>query len=327
MDCNQVRDQFSSLLEGDLKPQEEEKAREHLASCHDCQKEWEQFNRMMNWLHTAREEDVPKGFLEEIQKKREARKGKEIRTGAWFLRSAKIPIQAAAMVMIVFLALYLNKMAPFDTVEKRAVEKPEVAESSRDKEAPVLREEVEQKKRSVPPPLDRKDYVLEAKSPVADEKAGAKDSMVQKMKEEVKEAVAPVFKEEMASPKVMVKAEAPRPEESRGILESTGGVRMSFSKREVREITLRINDPEKAFTQIQDVTKRMGGDIVKEEGDVLLATLPISAYMEFEKELAKIGTLSITLPFEGKDDLSSSSRSKGKESITLRVHLVTGISP
>ena len=322
MDCERVRDQFSSLLEGALKPPENERVKEHLASCKDCQKEWEQFNRMMSWLHTVEEEEVPEGFLSEIQKKREERKGKEIRTGTWFLRSAKIPIQAAAMVMIVFLALYITKMTPFETVQKRAVEKPEVVQLDREKKAPILKEEEGQKK--VSPPLEtyRKDYVSEAKSSVTDEKATAKDNMVQKMKEEDKVVPAPPLKQEVATAepvpaKEMAKAEAPRLEEKKREPESVGAVRMSLAKKTAREITLKISDREKAFAQVQELAKHMGGEVVKEDGDVLLASLPASTYAEFERELAQVSsppaTPKPTAPREMKDELKLAAGARSKE--------------
>src|SRR4030042_645860 len=208
MDCEKVRDQFSFLFEGELKPPEEEKVREHLAFCPNCEKEWKEFRQMMGWLHAVEEEDVPEGFLSELQKKREERKGKERRGGDRFFRSMKIPIQAAAMVMIVFLALYLSNMAPFEMLQKRAVEKPEVLQSDREKK----------------------------------EMATA----------------------EPRRPKEMVKAEAPPLEEKRRESERVGKVMMSLAKKPAREITLKISDREKAVSQVQELAKQLGGEVVRE---------------------------------------------------------------
>lgn len=326
MDCEKVREQFSSLLEGDLKPPEDEKIREHLRSCEGCQKEWEQFNRMMSWLHTVEEEEVPEGFLSEVQKKLEERKGRQRWGRAQFFRSARIPLQAAAMVGIVFLALYLTKMAPFEMLQKRAVERPEIAESSREKKESILKEDRGQKE--ILPPLanHRKNDVSEAKPSVTDEKAVARDSAVQELKEKDKGLPAPPLKEEMASPKEMAKAEAPRSEEKEREPEGVGTVKMSIAKKAAREITLKISDREKAFGQIQELTKKMGGEIVIEDGDVLLASLPVSSYMEFEKELTKIG-LPSSAPLavfeqEMKGDLRPATGAKGKGLVSIRIRLV-----
>ncbi|MBM4276313.1 MAG: zf-HC2 domain-containing protein [Deltaproteobacteria bacterium] len=290
MDCDKVRDQFSSFLEGGLKPSEEERLREHLGSCQDCQKEWEQFNRMIHWLHTIEEEDVPKGFVSEIQKKREERKGKGRRGGERFFRSMKIPIQAAAMVMIVFLALYLTKMTPFEMLQKRAVEKPEVPQSE------VQKKEVES---ISPPPLAiyPEKYRAETKSSVADEKKI--------------HPPAPSLKEEMA------KAEAPPVEEKRRESEKAGTAMMSLAKKPDREITLKISDRKKAVSRLQELAKQLGGEVVREDGDVLLTSLPTSSYAEFEKELAQVRfppwAPRATVQKEMKDDLNLVAGAKSKE--------------
>ena len=333
MDCEKVRDQFSSLFEGELKPPEEEKVREHLGSCEDCEKEWKEFRQMMGWLDAVEEEDVPEGFLLEIeiQKKREERKGKERRGGDRFFRSMKIPIQAVAMVMIVFLALFLTKMPPFEMLQKRAVEKPEVLQSEREKKEPVLKEEERQKVTSPPPALYRKDYLSEAKPSATDEREGAKDEIAQKMKEEDKKLPAPPFKEEMATaeplrPKEMVKSEAPPLEEKRRESERVGKVMMSLAKKPAREITLKISDREKAVSQVQELAKQLGGEVVREDGNVLLTSLPVSSYAEFEKGLAQIGSSPVfpkaTAPKEMKDDLSLAAGAKSKEPLFIRIHLV-----
>jgi len=333
MDCEKVRDQFSSLFEGELKPPEEEKVREHLGSCEDCEKEWKEFRQMMGWLDAVEEEDVPEGFLLEIeiQKKREERKGKERRGGDRFFRSMKIPIQAVAMVMIVFLALFLTKMPPFEMLQKRAVEKPEVLQSEREKKEPVLKEEERQKVTSPPPALYRKDYLSEAKPSATDEREGAKDEFAQKMKEEDKKLPAPPFKEEMATaeplrPKEMVKSEAPPLEEKRRESERVGKVMMSLAKKPAREITLKISDREKAVSQVQELAKQLGGEVVREDGNVLLTSLPVSSYAEFEKGLAQIGSSPVfpkaTAPKEMKDDLSLAAGAKSKEPLFIRIHLV-----
>ncbi len=310
MDCEKVRDQFSSLLEGDLKPPDEGKVREHLGSCRDCQKEWEEFNRMMGWLHTVEEEEAPEGFLSEVQKKREERKGQERRGGVWSIRSMKIPIQAAAMVMIVFIALYLTKMTPFETLQKGDVEKSEVLQSD------IQKKEAEPVS---PPPINvyPEKYRAEAKPSVADE--------------EKKILSTPPLKEEQATaeslqPKEMVKAEAPPVEEKRRESERTGTIEMPLAKKPIREITLKISDRGKAVSRLQELAKQLGGEVVREDGNVLLATLPASSYAKFEKELAQIGSSPVfpkaTAPKEMKDDSSLATGAKSKESISIRIRLV-----
>jgi anti-sigma factor RsiW len=301
MECNEVRDHFSALLEGELGAAEEEKVRKHLGSCGNCLKEWKEFNRMPSWLNTIEAEDVPERFLSEIQKKREERKGQERRGGGWSLRSMKIPIQAAAMVMIVFFALYLNKMAPFDMFQNRAVEKPEVAESGQEWKEPALKEGEEQKKTSPPIAPYRKEHVSEVKATVTDGTISAKDRMGQ----------------EIVSPKETAETASPRVEEKRREQEKVGDIRMSLTQKSVRKITLKISDRQRAFFQIQELVKKLGGEVLKEGEDILQTSLPASIYTEFENELAQIGSPPAPpksiVPKERKDDLVLAARAKSKD--------------
>jgi hypothetical protein len=153
MDCGKIRDQFSLLLEGGLKPPEEKRVKEHLVSCPACEKEWNEFRQVMGWLHSAGEEEVPDGFLSEIRKKLDERKGEPKRERAPFLRWMKIPIQATAMVAILFITLYLTRTPPFETLPKREIEKP----------GPVFSDS--------PPPVQEKQIVVESPRPAERPKA------------------------------------------------------------------------------------------------------------------------------------------------------------
>jgi hypothetical protein len=106
------------LWEKELSPFEEKILREHLSSCTECRREFEQFERTMGWLHSVGEVEVPEGFFPELKKRKE-KKGAvlgEGPRGKWlhFPLSFKLPAQAVAMVAIVFLVLYLTKMIPME---------------------------------------------------------------------------------------------------------------------------------------------------------------------------------------------------------------------
>ncbi len=285
MDCERVRDQFSSLHEGELTLAEEEKVRGHLGSCEGCRKEWEEFNQMMGWLHSVEEEEVPEGFLSEIGKKRKEREGQNRRGWVWSFPSMKIPIQAAAMVMIVFLALYLTKMTPFDMGQERNVKKPEIQPLKIEKKEPE----------PSPSPYQKED-LSETRPSAANEKISRKAQIAQKMKEDEKETSAPPLKGEggvveTVHPKEMATVSAPPLEEKRREEEPAGRVKMPLAKKVTHEIRLKISDREKAFSQVEELTKGLGGAVLREDGDALVATLPVSTYGEFEKGLARLGSL------------------------------------
>src|SRR5512147_978874 len=112
MNCEKARDRFSSLWEKELAPFEEKVLKEHLSSCLECRREFEQFEKTMGWLRSVGEAEVPEGFLSELYKKRNEKTGAiplEKPGGKWFHfpLSFKLPAQAVAMVAVVFLVLYL----------------------------------------------------------------------------------------------------------------------------------------------------------------------------------------------------------------------------
>jgi len=55
-----------------------------------------------------------------------------------------------------------------------------------------------------------------------------------------------------------------------------------------QEIIVRTSDQEKALSELQGLVKEFGGEIVREEGHVLLASLPTASYPQFEKRLEEM---------------------------------------
>jgi hypothetical protein len=143
MECEKVRDRFSSLWEKELTPIEKKIVNEHLSSCPACQREFEQFEKTMRWLHSVGEVEVPDEFLPELHKKMEERKriGPDKKaTERWFNFpfSLKLPVQAVAMVAVVFLVLYFTKMMPKDLYQQKETPKTSSPLSLKEKPKQVL---------------------------------------------------------------------------------------------------------------------------------------------------------------------------------------------
>jgi hypothetical protein len=78
----------------------------------------------MRWLQSVGEVEVPDAFLPELLKKMEERKTivpdkKPTERGFNFPLSLKLPVQAVAMVAIVFLVLYLTKMIRWTSIARK----------------------------------------------------------------------------------------------------------------------------------------------------------------------------------------------------------------
>jgi hypothetical protein len=248
MECEKIRERFSSLLEGDLESSEEKIIRDHLASCSGCQKDFETFKKTMNWLHSVDEVEAPEGFLTEIYQKMEDRKGKGYRQ-EWGhrLMRLKLPAQAVAMVAIVFAVLYITKIIPMETPSSKKVDKP-------------LAYYV--------PPEKKTDETIATKD------AGEKRPVEQQKAEPEGTSMA--------------ESKAPPPQEKKVDKIALAKESPAAAAIPAQEIIVRTSDQEKALSQLQGLVKQFGGEIVKEEENVLLASLPIASYPEFEKKLEEM---------------------------------------
>jgi len=291
MDCESVRDQFSSLLERELSPMEERIVREHLASCLVCQKELEHFEKVIHWLHSTDQVEVPEGFLSKILEKVKDRKIKDPmgKTGRWrwFDKaiSLKLPFQAMGMVVVLVLVIYLTKMMPVETPQQKGIEqeKPALLKDQRVETESTKKEMKKERFVEQPPisPPQPQSVELEKQS-ISEEKRAEVDLIREEAKgeeitaqpppgaplqRETEKVRTPSFSQEKIGEGLVAKKEA------------------SPASRIPQEITLRISNREKIFSRFYALVEQFGGEIISAEGNIFLASLPIGSFSEFEKEL------------------------------------------
>jgi len=302
MDCEKVRDRFSSLWEKDLIPAEEKIVREHLSLCSECQKDFERFAKTMGWIHSVGEVEVPEGFLLELYKKIDERKKssrveKPKRKWSIFPTPFKLPAQAVAMVAIVFLVLYLTKMMPMEVSRQRDAEQPSSPLSEEKKSEQVfVQKKMEHERRALEtPPETARPKDIERLPASALGKKKIEDTRITPVKEEAKKEEAPPPKSEMMASQQIESKEAvkvgiptPGPDKlEKGLAAKEKSV---MASKPPREITLRIMDREKAVSQLHELVKQFGGEMVTTEGNRFMASLPTDSLSEFEKELAGLST-------------------------------------
>lgn len=306
MGCEKVRDQFSSLLEGDLNPKAEEEIRAHLSTCGECQKEFQGFEKTFCWLHAAEEVEVPEGFLAGVYKKIGERKGENFlsKKVKWKWISAmlpfKLPAQAAAMVAIVFLVIYLTKMMPveksFREIDRQA--KPPTSETTGVEKEQVFKEKDESRTALKPP--------VETLRPQRLEQIEVPHSEAKKMERELPQ-------KEAASPELQSSASVEERVRKTAVLRAKASPPLGAPQ----EIALRTSDREKALSQLTQLVERLKGEIVTIEENVLLASLPTASIPEFEKELEGIGYIAKadgkSAPETFQKDLSAASELKRGE--------------
>jgi hypothetical protein len=299
MDCEKVRDQFSSLWERELTISEEKSVREHLCSCPDCQKEFDRFDKTMRWLGSVGEVEVPEGFLPDLRKKMEGRerRGVEAKRTEWgwfhLPISFKLPVQAVAMVAIVFLVLYLTKMMPaefYRLKDARQTDSPPSME--RIPEQVLTQQEMEEDQTilKTTPEKPRPKEVDLAKAPVSREEKLEED-YAPPAKVEAKKAEAPSPKAEITAHQPIESKEAAggkTPPLGVGKIEKglAAKEKSLMASKLPQEIILKISDREKVIPQLHELIKQFGGEIVTAEGNMFLASLPTASFSEFEKELS-----------------------------------------
>jgi hypothetical protein len=125
--CEEVRDRFSALWENELTPSERTELKGHLGLCAGCREEFARFEKTLQLLRSVEEKEVPGDFLAGVYEKIEERKEKHLPPEGTFWRwpnlpiRFKLPMEALAMVAIVFMALYLTKMMPGDLTRMKEV--------------------------------------------------------------------------------------------------------------------------------------------------------------------------------------------------------------
>jgi hypothetical protein len=302
MDCERARDRYSSFWEKELTSLEEKEVREHLSSCPECRKEFEQFEKTMQWLHSVEEVEVPDGFLPGLYKRMEERRAKTP-TGKrsareWFSlqTSLKLPVQAAAMVAIVFLVLYLAKMMPTGVHHPKETKQTSALPTPAEKAEKML----EHKERNEEPKISErpaetprlKDHGQVEPSAPAKERM---DAFPPQMRAEAKKEEVPSPENTIIARRAFDLREQEKPKSPSAEPEGTGkglaGLEKSVvASKPFREIVLKISDREKAVSRLQELLTQFGGEVVTTEGNMFVASLPTGSFSEFEKEVAGLGS-------------------------------------
>ncbi len=289
MECEKVRDRFSSLWEKELTPSEEKGIKDHLSSCRECRREYEQFEKTMRWLHAAEEVEVPDEFVFDLYKKMEERKKITSAQGSrkrWlsFPVPLKLPVQAVAMVAVVFLVLYLTRMMPKPLSTVSSEEKPEQV---------LAQKEVERERGTpkiapgAPPPKDVD------RAETATTRRERSDAYAPQMKAEAKKAEEPGLKTGVMRLGQSESQEAGRapsagPEkfEERLLAEK----KSVAATKPFQEIVLRISDRNKAISQLRELVKQFKGEIIATEEKRVLASLPTDSFPEFREKLVDVSS-------------------------------------
>lgn len=122
MTCHEARELFSARIDGRLTREERLSLEHHIEGCADCRREWGHFSQTVTLLHSVREVRAPAGFAARVIQgpAREPRHRRLLRR-LFLPLGVKLPLEAAALVLLSTLVIFLYRQTP---ELQRAVEAP-----------------------------------------------------------------------------------------------------------------------------------------------------------------------------------------------------------
>lgn len=149
MTCVENREQHSALLDGELPAAERARVEAHLAGCVECSAELARLARMLGMLHALPAERAPLGFVDRVVA--------AARPTPWHVRAwraatrpwrLKLPLEAAALVIVALGAVYVFQKTP----ELQQAARHEAPTPSSTPAAPATSDERDRAKNATPPP-------------------------------------------------------------------------------------------------------------------------------------------------------------------------------
>lgn len=134
MNCHDVRELLSALLDDALDPRERAQVQAHLEGCADCRRELDGLRSTVSLLSRVERPRAPVGFVDKVMA--------GVHPVPWYRRlgrlvflplSVKLPIEAGAMLLVALLGVYLLQSTP----ELKDAARPDLPATASRQEAPT----------------------------------------------------------------------------------------------------------------------------------------------------------------------------------------------
>jgi hypothetical protein len=295
MTCQEARELFSAKADDLLTAEQGAALNGHFATCPDCPREWERFERTVNLLRSVGEARAPAGFARRVIEAagREPWPRRLLR-GIFVPIRVKLPLEAAALVLVSTLVILLYRQTP---EIQRAVEGPRApAVTAPGPPPPAKSAEVKAPQRVVKAPAEPEGAPpasAPSPTPAEPERFGALKTFQEKDR--------PGKKEEA------VQAEPPAVGGRTDVLSEAG---KSLAPSSVEKLTARAQGPfhliarlrpkslESLQSQLNDLVKQAGGILVRDAepmavGSLVEVVVSRDAYPRLESGLRQIGDFSV----------------------------------
>lgn len=296
MRCEEIQGHLSAYLEDEVGSAERRDIEGHLQECARCRHELDLLRQTVSALQSMEEIEVPSRLTTAIEARVSTRKHswwQDVISRLFFPMHIKLPLEAAALVLIALGAVYLYRSSP------------ELAQAPRPL---VATEEAPRGQIAAPIGGGRQE---------ADEIAALKRSAAKsEARHDVQEEREAVGEKNITFRDVRK--------------ETAADAALAGS---LRELTLKTDDPSQAATRIVEIAESMGGKIVEvKEQNRLIVTIPAQAYPKFLAALRDVGApLSLETEVQARvqskaeplDKPQERARAKeGEEPLTLFLRLI-----
>jgi putative zinc finger protein len=306
LSCRDVRDRFSARLDEALDDDERIGIDAHLATCGECAREWERFERTVALLRAVPAAGAPAGFVDRVMAARPRPWYRRLARGLFVPWPVKLPVEAAAIVLVAGLAVLVFQRSPdLQRVARPPAPPPEVETAPTPLKAervPPLSEPQsttakEARRRVREPggaPGASQRSVPEASRDVADAPRAAEPSGRQ-------EAPAKGVADNVPAPKESERARATARQvpPAAPALQKSSEVRRLSTALDVHA-RLGVAQPDAAERAVRDLVARASGRVVSRVGDdnavVLELALPGERWEEFQRGLQALGALRLEGP-------------------------------
>ena len=113
MNCHDARELFSDWVDEALTAEDRTRVDAHLAQCADCRKELERFRETVALLHRVERPRAPVGFVDRVlEAARPAPWHRRLLQRLFLPLSVKLPAEAAALLLVAGLAVYVFQRTP-----------------------------------------------------------------------------------------------------------------------------------------------------------------------------------------------------------------------
>ena len=302
MTCHEARELFSALIDDALGGEERAVLDAHLATCADCGRELQRFRDTVALLRAVEPARAPAGFVDRVLEAARPTPWPRRWLRALFLPwSLKLPIEAAAIVLVTVGVVYvfratpeLQRAARLESTQPAVTEAPRAAISEPSSPATSQPQETDrarerqymEKKIAATPPAARD----EAEQRAAGRKDASRDVDKRQDIDKQQEASRPAPRTES---QVTAKVEAPPARAERAAGAAKESARLPALAPPDVSGGLAVSDRDAALRGLAQLLARLGAvedrRVDGHEGSIIELTIPREAYAEFARELARLG--------------------------------------